>query len=138
MQIELEWHGEGPRFVGRRGGIPTDIDGSGEAGVSPVAMLLEALAACSAADVVEILRKGRQDLRGLRVTARGERRPEPPRYFTRIELRFEIVGEVDRKKAERAVELSLEKYCSVSHTLRRDLALEWSIALDDETARADR
>lgn len=136
MQIELEWRGEGSRFVGEREGVRTEIDGSGTAGASPVALLLEALAACSAADVVEILHKGRQELRGLRVTARGERRPEPPRYFTRIELLFRIAGAVERKKAERAVELSLGKYCSVSHTLRRDLDLEWSIELEGETGSA--
>lgn len=134
MQVELEWRGEGTRFVGERGGMRTEIDGSGETGTSPVALLLEALAACSAADVVEILHKGRQEPRGLRVTATGERRPEPPRYFTRVELRFRIAGPVERKKAERAVELSLEKYCSVSHTLRRDLELAWSVELEGEDA----
>lgn len=132
MEIELEWRREGTRFVGERDGVRTAIDGSGRAGASPVALLLEALAGCSAADVVEILHKGRQDLRGLWVRARADRRPEPPRYLTRVELVFRIAGDVAREKAERAVALSLEKYCSVSHTLRRDLELEWSVELESE------
>ena len=93
-------------------------------------MLLESIAACSASDVVEILRKGRQDLRGLEVRARGRRRDEYPRYFTRLEFDFVVSGDVDPEKAERAVALSFEKYCSVFHTLRKDIELEWSVSVE--------
>ena len=63
------------------------------------------------------------------MTARGERRPEPPRRYTRFELEFEIVGEVDPKKAERAVQLSFDTYCSVYHTLKDDIDLEWRVSV---------
>lgn len=130
-RIELTWSGEGLAFEADRGGVKTAIDGNAKTGVNPTSMLLEAVAGCSAADVVDILRKGRQELRGLVVRARGERRDEPPRYFTRIELDFELSGDVEPAKAERAVALSFEKYCSVSHTLRKDLELEWTVSVDE-------
>lgn len=126
-QIHIEWCGDGLKFEGERDGIRTAIDGNGKAGTSPVSLLLQSLAACMAADVVDILEKGRQDLRGLRVTACGQRRPEPPRRYTRIELNFEIAGEVDPRKAERAVQLSFDTYCSVYHTLKDDIELEWGV-----------
>lgn len=126
-QIRIEWCGEGLKFEGERDGIRTAIDGKGKAGTSPVSLLLQSLAACTAADVVDILEKGRQDLRELRVTTRGERRAEPPRRYTRIELEFEIVGDVDPRKAERAVQLSFDTYCSVYHTLKDDIELEWRV-----------
>ncbi|MFQ5679422.1 MAG: OsmC family protein [Gemmatimonadota bacterium] len=132
--IVLQWTRD-LRFQARAGAAVTAIDGEGETGPSPVLLLLEALAACSAADVVEILRKGRQELRGLQVRAIGERRPEPPRRFTRLRLEFRVQGPVERKKAERAVELSLETYCSVYHTLREDLDLEWELRIEEEGTR---
>jgi putative redox protein len=128
-QIQIEWCGDGLKFEGERDGIRTAIDGEGKTGTSPVSLLLQSLTACTAADVVDILAKGRQDLHELRVTARGERRPEPPRRYTRFELKFEIVGDVDPKKAERAVQLSFDTYCSVYHTLKDDIELEWKVSV---------
>jgi putative redox protein len=92
-------------------------------------LLLEAVAGCLAIDTIDILQKGRQEPTGLRVTARGERRSEPPRRFTSLELEFEIDGDVDPKKAERAVQLSFDTYCSVYHTLREDIELDWSVRI---------
>lgn len=127
--ISVTWEGSGLRFEGAAGDRRTAIDGDGVAGTSPVSLLLESLAGCAGSDVVEILRKGRQDLRGLRVEAEGERREEPPRYFRRIRVRFRIEGDVDRKTAERAARLSFQTYCSVFHTLRRDLDLGWEVEI---------
>jgi putative redox protein len=83
---------------------------------------------------VDILRKGRQELHGLRVEARGERRQEPPHRYTRARLLFHLEGPVERSKAERAVGLSFETYCSVLHTLDEDLEVGWEVRLD-ETVR---
>ena len=132
VEIELEWQSD-LRFEGRAGRVVTAIDGHGEAGPSPMTLLLMALASCTGSDVVEILRKGRQDLRALRIEGRGERRrePLPPRY-TRVRLVFGMEGAIERSKAERAVELSLEKYCSVLHTLAEDVELEWEVRLAGE------
>lgn len=134
VEIELQWK-DGFRFEARAGEVVTAIDGAGEAGASPMTLLLMALASCTGSDVADILRKGREDLRGLRIDARGERRQEPlPHRYTKVRLVFRMEGAVERSKAERAVELSLEKYCSVSHTLAEDLELDWEVRLASEEA----
>lgn len=81
-----------------------------------------ALAGCMAADVVDIIRKGRHPLIGLRVVFTGGRSEQPPRRFTEISLRFEIQGAVPADAVERAIALSHDKYCSVFHSFRQDIA----------------
>lgn len=127
--VSVTWK-EGMRFEGRtEGGAVTSIDGEGTLSPSPTLMLLEALAGCAGIDVVEILRKGRHDVEGLVVEATGTRRTETPRYFTRVELVFRLRGDVDRGAAERAVDLSLERYCSVLHSLRAELSVDAEVDL---------
>ena len=127
--IETRWEG-GQRFeaVGKAG-VPVLVDGEGERGPTPVETVAIALAACMAADVVDILTKMRVGLEALSVRAEGDRRAEPPRRYTALRLvyRVEGVGEQDRDKLERAISLSREKYCSVLHTLRPDLAVSTRI-----------
>jgi putative redox protein len=130
QSVTLEWRGE-LRFDAHAGETSTMVDGEGREGPSPVDMFLESLGACAAADVVDILRKGRQDLQALAVLVKAQRRTEPPRYVKKLELRFRIKGPVDPAKAQRAVDLSLEKYCSVFHTLRMDIALEVDVEITD-------
>ncbi len=131
MDIVLEWQ-EDLRFQGRFGNVRTAIDGHGEAGASPVSLLLQALAGCAGSDVVEILRKGREELEGLEVRLSATRREEPPRWVTAIRMGFHLEGPVSRAKAERAVRLSFETYCSVWHTLRPEVELDWSVHLADQ------
>jgi putative redox protein len=119
--VSLTWQDDFKMEAITRGGAVTSIDGDGRAGPSPTQMLLESIGACSAIDVVDILRKGRQPLEGLTVEMGGERREEPPRRYTRLRLRFRVRGDVDRTKVERAVALSLDKYCSVFHSLDPEL-----------------
>lgn len=130
LRIRLEWK-DGLEFRGRAGEAETRIDGEGEAGPSPMSLLLLALASCAGSDVVEILRKGREPLEGLLVSARGERRPQPPHRYTSIRLVFRPSGKVARAKVARAVRLSLEKYCSVAHTMRPDLELGWEVRMGE-------
>ena len=127
--IELRWTGD-LAFEAERAGFRTSIDGDQNGGPSPVGLLIESVAACAAIDVVLILRKGRQDLRGLAVTATAERADSQPRYVTRLAFEFRVAGEVGPAKARRAVQLSFEKYCSVYHSLRPDIELEWSVEMD--------
>ena len=127
-EIKLEWNG-GQRFTGLRLGFETPIDGQQRAGPNPVALLIEAIAACTAIDVVLILEKGRQDIRAFSVVARGTRQDEVPRYLTRLAFEFELEGDIEEAKARRAVMLSFEKYCSVFNSLRKDIELEWSVAI---------
>ena len=125
--IEVQWQKSGLEFVATRGEHETPIDGNAEVAATPVGLLLEAVAGCAAADVVDILHKGRQDLQGLTVHASAQRNEEPPRYFKRLEIEFVLSGKVDPRKAERAVRLSFDKYCSVYHSLRPDIELDWRI-----------
>ena len=81
------------------------------------------LAGCMAADVLDIVRKGRHPIAGLRTRLSGTRTPAPPRRFTAIHLHFDVQGDVPAQAVDRAVALSREKYCSVWHSLRQDIVL---------------
>jgi len=126
-EISVEWAGHGLAFTGRLGPHETAIDGDAGSGPSPVALLLESTAACMAIDVVDIPGKGRQNLEGLRLTILAKRMDAPPRYVRAMHFQFEIAGEVEAAKAERAVQLSFDKYCSVFHSLRTDIEVESTI-----------
>jgi putative redox protein len=100
------------------------LDSGSAAGPSPMTALAFALAGCMAMDVVHVLKKGRCGLRGLRADLSGERAPEDPHRFTRIALHYTVTGDVPDEKVERAIQLSREKYCSVWHSMRQDIAFE--------------
>ena len=131
--IRLTWSGEGLRFSGSGTQPETpavSIDGDGAAGPSPMLMLLLAAASCSGSDVVVILEKMRAGLRNLTVDVMGTRREQDPKRYTKITFRFTMSGAaLDAAKAEHAVTLSLEKYCSVVHSLAPDMAVSHEIAL---------
>jgi putative redox protein len=99
------------------------VDGDSAEGPSPTQLLAVSLAACMALDIIDILRKGRHPLRSFSCTIAGERRATPPRRFTAFTLHCRIGGAVPEAAAQRAAELSKEKYCSVWHTLREDIPL---------------
>ena len=128
-EVKIEWSG-GQRFTGLRHGFETQIDGEQGVGPNPVALLVESVAACAAIDVVLILEKGRQEIRSLSVVAHAARQEDVPRYVRRLSFEFELRGDIDEAKARRAVMLSFEKYCSVFHSLRKDIELEWSVTID--------
>jgi len=87
-------------------------------GMKPSDLLLVALAACSAYDVVEILQKKRLPLLGLEVRVQGEQDPEPPWAFRRIQLEYRVRGpNIPERAVEQAIELSEKKYCSVMATI---------------------
>src|SRR5262249_40209440 len=87
--------------------------------------LLVALGACTATDVVLILEKKRQKLQALEVICSGERAPDPPRVWTKLEILYRLRGQVEDAAVKRAIELSEEKYCSVSVTLKKMATLTW-------------
>jgi putative redox protein len=88
-------------------------------GVSPSEMLLVALSACTAYDVVEILEKKRKPLTMLEVITTGERAPDPPWAYRTIHVKYRMSGkDLTEKAVSQAIELSEEKYCSVSATVR--------------------
>jgi putative redox protein len=127
--IEVEWEG-GMRYRGGPAGGPTLLmDGEREAAPSPVDSLLVALASCSAIDVVEILNKRRTPPSAVRVQVEFSRAAVPPRRLTRVRLRYTVEAATEHAHVERAIELSFEKYCSVSTSLAPDLDLVWELEL---------
>lgn len=108
-----------------------DIGGTGK-GMRPMQMLLSALGSCSAIDVILILKKKRQELRDIKITVTGEREEGAiPAVFKAIHVHFDIFGPVDPAKAERAIQLSLEKYCSVTRMVEKMAAISWSFDMHE-------
>lgn len=93
--------------------------------------LMSALCGCMAIDVVEILKKMRTPASSLAVEAEAERNVEPPRYFTEIALNFKIAGEVPAQNIKRAIDLSFATYCSVFHSLRKDIKVTYEVETAD-------
>ncbi|MGC8644829.1 MAG: OsmC family protein [Thermoplasmata archaeon] len=88
-------------------------------GSSPTELLLQAMLSCTATDIVNILRKMREPLEGLEVSAEGFRSKEYPQLFTEITLEYVVKGKVNRESLEKAISLSQEKYCHISIALKR-------------------
>jgi len=129
-RVSLQWE-EGLRFAGGAPGGPVSvIDGDNAAAPGPMLSLLLAAASCSGSDVVLILRKMRVELRQLRIEVVGQRREQEPRRFTAIHFDYQIGGAgLDDAKAKRAVSLSIEKYCSVIHSLAPDIAITYAVTI---------
>jgi len=137
MKTRIKWV-EGVSFVGEAGsGRAVIIDGAPESGgrnlgMRPMEMVLTGAAACTAFDVVFILRKGRQPVADVVVTAEAERAPEEPKVFTRIHLVYTIAGRgLDPKQVERAVKLSKEKYCSATIMLAKTAEITYEVVQID-------
>ncbi|MFZ1874300.1 MAG: OsmC family protein [Chania sp.] len=121
MQARVKWV-EGLTFLGESAsGHQVLMDGNaGDKAPSPMEMVLMSVGGCSAIDVMSILLKGRNDVRDCEVKLTSERREEAPRLFTHINLHFIVTGKgLTDKIVERAVNLSAEKYCSVSLMLSK-------------------
>jgi len=138
MIASAEWK-QGTLFAGNtqsRHTIFFDTSAGHEAGPSPMEAVLTALCACTSVDVVSILQKKREPIRGLTVSANAEQAEQPPRIFTRIHLIYRIEGNVTQKAAEDAVALSKNKYCSVSKMLESVAKIDYSIEIVREDAGA--
>jgi putative redox protein len=112
---------QGMQFVGMDSNRHSVVLSGDEAaaGVRPSEMLLVALGACSAVDVVEILKKKRRPVSMLEISVDGERDPEPPWPYRSIQVHYRLSGQGLQDKAVRdAIALSIEKYCSVAATIR--------------------
>ncbi|MFN0085361.1 MAG: OsmC family protein [Blastocatellia bacterium] len=137
LSVKVSWAGD-LRFVGvNTRGHETILDGNIVAGASPVEALIEAVGACSAIDVVAILEKVRTPATRLEVTLEGDRHTPEPRYLTSITLRFDVWGDgISPDKLERAINLSIGKYCSVYHSLRPDMKLQTVYRIHPAAAEA--
>src|SRR5215472_4681643 len=120
VEAKLNWS-DGERFVANASSghaIVIDSDRQRNTAAGPMELVLMGLCACTATDVVSILRKKREAFAGVEVRAEAERAQEPPTVYTAIKLIYTVSGNVSRKAVEDAVRLSEEKYCGVSAILK--------------------
>ena len=119
---------DGQRFVatGPSGhAVMMDSDRESNTAPGPMELVLMALGACTATDVVSVLKKKRQKLESLEVVCSGERASQPPTVWTRLEIVYRLHGELDDAAVKHAIELSEEKYCSVAAMLKKTATVSW-------------
>lgn len=127
MKINVNWLGKDFHMEAEnetKGKIRIDGNnniGGLEGGLSPMQLLLAGIGGCSAIDVISILEKQKQKLTDLKVEVDGDRQKLKAGYseYKTIHMHFSLSGELDRKKVERALKLSITKYCSVSKALEK-------------------
>jgi putative redox protein len=137
MEVKVSWNGpSGMSFRAETGtGHMVAMDGAPEAGghnlaPRPMEMVLVGTGGCTAFDVVLILKRGREDVRGCDVTLQAERAEVDPKVFTKINFHFTVTGRKLKPAAvERAVTLSHDKYCSASIMLARTAEITHSIEI---------
>jgi len=130
---------EGLQFVGQASSghaIVMDGDathGGSNTGLRPTELLLIGLGSCSGMGIVSILKKKKQDVRGLEIIVRGEKEESYPRKFTDITMEFMVSGRnLSDEAVKRAVELSMEKYCAVKATLEGRPEMNFSYTISEE------
>ncbi|GGD62698.1 OsmC family protein [Lacimicrobium alkaliphilum] len=127
MQASVKWL-DNQRFVGTSdSGHAVVMDGDKATAATPMEMVMMAAGSCASVDVVSILKKARQQVTGVEVQLSGERADAVPAVFTKMNLHFVVTGfDVSDKHVERAVNLSADKYCSVSIMLGKSVDISHS------------
>ncbi|HMD84958.1 MAG TPA: OsmC family protein [Terriglobia bacterium] len=128
--------GTGRRFVAHSGAGHELImdDADGHSGPKPIELALLALGGCTAFDVISILRKKRQKVTGYEIEVRADQNPEPPAYFTRVEIKHRLRGKIDPEAVKAAIHLSETKYCSVGAMISKTAKLETTFEILPEEA----
>lgn len=131
MDVQLEFNGAWFDAANAKGS-KIKLGAGLEDGVSPMEAVLMAAGGCSGIDIVSILEKMRQPLEGLEIIVSGQRREDYPKYFHNILIKYILRGNLEAEKVERAIELSLEKYCSVTNGLKAKITYEYIIENGEE------
>lgn len=123
----IKWMGEQKFMATNASGhaVAFDSDRESNTAPGPMEMVLMALGACTATDIVIILEKKRQKIQSLEVVCSGERAVEPPRVWVRLEVLFRLHGVVDEGALKHAIALTKEKYCSVAAILKKTAKFTW-------------
>lgn len=104
-------------------------------GVSPMEAVLMAIGGCSGIDILNILQKQKQEVKGFYCNIEAQRKEvDGAKPFSEISIHFYLTGNIDAKKAQRAAELSFEKYCSVSKSLHPDIQITYEVIINPETS----
>lgn len=101
--------------------------GGENSGPRPTELLLQAVAGCTGIDIISILHKMRLEPSSFHMDVKGERADEHPKRFTSIHIHYALEGELPEDKVVRAIQLSKDKYCSVSHSLNSEITVSYSI-----------
>ena len=124
------WRGE-HRFDAGADGRTAPVDADARTAPGPVETLLNAIATCCGVDIIDILAKRRTPVARFEVRVSATRRPTAPRRVQRLELEFHVDGNgIEAEHAERAIQLSFEKYCSVASSLAPDIVAESVLVLN--------
>lgn len=130
-RIDQDFHMEAVNEAGNK--IQMDAgpaDGGHELGFRPMQLLLAAFGGCSSIDLINILRKQREPITDLKITVTGEREKGAiPSLYTEVHAHFRLFGNINHEKAERAVQLSVDKYCSVAKTLEKTAKVTYSFEI---------
>jgi putative redox protein len=125
------WKGE-QRFVSiGKSGHQVTFDSESKTAPGPLEMVLMALGACTATDIVIILEKKRQQMKALEVMCSGERAAEAPRVWVKLDVLFRVRGKVEDAAMKHAMELTKEKYCSVAAMLKKTAEMTWHYEISD-------
>lgn len=138
VEAQVQWT-DGERFVANASSghaIVVDSDRQRNTAAGPMELVLIGLCACTATDVVGILRKKREPFAGVHVRAEAERATEAPTVYKSIKLIYTVSGKVTRKAVEDAVRLSEEKYCGVSAMLKSTARITTEIRLQEPAETA--
>ena len=128
--VRIDWVGDGQFDGGRVDGPKIHLDSSAKTGPGMVDALLCALGSCVSVDVVDILAKRKTPVESLYIDLQAERIDGTPRRLAHATLNFHITGAgIERVHAERAIDLAVNKYCSVRDSLRTDIPVDWTLTL---------
>jgi len=137
MKTRVKWI-DGMAFMGESGtGHALVMDGAPEnggrnLGPRPMEMLLLGLGGCTAFDVVMILQKGRQPIEDCQVEIEAERAEDHPKVFTKVHMRYLVKGRgLSADAVHRAVELSVDKYCSATHVINKTAAMTHEVVIEE-------
>ena len=129
-RVNVVWQGDMRFSGGGPDGPVLQVDADNGIAPGPMLTLLIAAAACAGADVVSIVKKMQIELTRFEIAVEGHRAPEHPRRYISIQFIFRLSGAgLEEAKARRAIDLSIEKYCSVIHSLKSDIPISYQLEL---------
>jgi len=133
MTLSLERINDAIHFRGTNGSFDLPVASSDDReGLTPMEMAGLSVVGCSSIDILTILDKQKQTVNDFSATIDGERAEDPPRVFTDLHMHYELTGNVDPSKVRRAIELSLDKYCSVSNMIKHTASITYAFTLNGE------
>lgn len=133
MTLSLDRINDAIQFRGTNGSYDVTIASTNkQEGLSPMEMTALSVVGCSSIDILTILEKQRQEIDDFSAEIDAERADEPPRVFTDLHMHYLLSGDLDPDKVRRAIELSLDKYCSVSNMVDQTATITYAFTVNGE------